>query len=79
MSGKFISTGKKTNSIQNPHEIEILNNLKIEGLTIHIVPLSPSKALSVVRVIGKFFQNFIHPIFTPTIAHVAIELNLENS
>ena len=63
MSGKFISTGMKTNNIQNLNEIEILMSLKIEELVIHVIPLLSSKNLSVIRDIGKFFSKFYSSFF----------------
>ena len=60
-------------------EINRLMNLRIKNLTIHIIPLKTNNFLNGLRNISKYFQPFIHPAFTPTMTHIAIQLNLENN
>ena len=79
MSGSFIFTGKETN---NGDKNLILNDLlskKINNLIIHSIPLSNSVFASYMRYIGKSYQFVLHPAFTPTLCHIAIQLNLENN
>jgi hypothetical protein len=80
MSGSFIFTGKETN---NGDKNLILNDLlskKINNLIIHSIPLSNSVFASYMRYIGKkYYQLWLHPALTPTLSHIAIQLNLENN
>ena len=79
MSGSFISSGVITYKKEDPPEIYRLNNLKIESISIQVLPLTTNETINGLRYIGKLLQPFIHPIFTPTICHVAIQLNMENN
>lgn len=79
MSGSFISSGVITYKKEDPPEIYRLNNLKIESISIQVLPLTTSEIINGLRYIGKLLQPFVHPIFTPTICHVAIQLNMENN
>ena len=79
MSGSFISSGIPTNNKKKPPEIEKIMDLKIKSLSIHILPLIINNQLNILRIVGQFFQQFIHPkIFSPTLSHIAIQLNMEN-
>lgn len=54
-------------------------NLKIENLSIQIIPLKFNSGLTFIRGVGRALQQIIHPaIFSPTLSHIAIQLNLEN-
>ena len=80
MSGSFVSTGVLTNKGKKIREelINVILNLKIEDISIQIIPLSQNKGVSFARIIGKTLQEFIHPaIFSPTLSHIAIQLTLE--
>ena len=79
MSGSVISSGVITYNLEKPSEINRLNKLKIESLSIQVLPLTTNQIINGLRYIGKLLQPFIHPIFTPTICHVAIQLNMENN
>ena len=79
MSGSLISSGVITYRKESPSEISRLNNLKIESISIQVLPLTTKEIINGLRYIGKVLQPFIHPIFTPTICHVAIQLNMENN
>ena len=55
-------------------------DLKIENLTIQIIPLKQNNNISKIRTVGKLLQNFVHPaIFSPTLSHIAIQLTLEKN
>ena len=60
-------------------ERERLLNLHIKDLIIHSIPLSTSDTATKIRSIGKTIQPFIHPAISPTFAHLAIQLNMENN
>ena len=79
MSGNFISTGLITNNGKKElKEIERLMNLKINDISIQVIPLSTSNIVNWTRVIGIGLNYFIHPAFTPHLSHIAIQLNMEN-
>lgn len=79
MSGSFISTGLITNKGEKLLKVEELLDMKIEDLSIQIIPLWLNTGITFLRNIGKAFQQMIHPaIFSPTLSHIAIQLNLEN-
>lgn len=59
-------------------KIEQYFDIKIENIVIHSIPLLESEVLTIFRFIGKRLQNFIHPKLSPTLSHIAIQLNLEN-
>ena len=52
---------------------------KIKNLIIHNIPLSSSNSMSVMKTIGKITSPLIHSALTPTLSHIAIQLNLEDS
>jgi len=79
MSGSLISTGLLTNKGEKLLKIEKLLDMKIEDLSIQIIPLWLNTGITFFRNIGKALQQYIHPaIFSPTLSHIAIQLNLEN-
>ena len=81
MSGKFISTGNLTNDGNiglKKEEIERLYKLKIKSLVIHSIPLSTQKSVTRLRTVGTMLSIFVHPMLSPTLCHIAIQLNLEN-
>ena len=78
MSGPFISTGMLTNKGKQLPNIDNYLKLKIKDLTIHIIPLSTSKATNIVRGVGGFLKAFIPSIYHPSLTHIAIQLNFEN-
>ena len=79
MSGVFTSTGMLTNEGNN--FLDIKNDLdhKIKNLIIHNIPLSTSNTMTALRTIGKFTSPLIHSALSPTLSHIAIQLNLEDS
>ena len=79
MSGCFIFTGKETNNGEKKLILDDLLSKKINNLIIHSIPLSNSNFASFMRVLGKSYQSFLHPALTPTLCHIAIQLNLENN
>ena len=67
--------------IENLYDSEKINNykhLRIKNIAINIITLNESKHLHRLKVIGKFLQNFVHPLLSPTLSHLSIQLNLEN-
>ena len=78
MSGSFASTGKKTNGGENTLELGDLLYTRINDIVIHAVPLSNSFFTSYLRTLGKKYQAILHPALTPTLSHIAIQLNMEN-
>ena len=79
MSGTFSSTGMLTNNVNNNFDILNDNDHKIKNLIIHNIPLSQSNSMTALKTIGKITSPFIHSAFTPTLSHIAIQLNLEES
>lgn len=80
MSGSFISTGNLTNDGNiglEKEEIERLYKLKIQSLDIHSIPLSTKKSVTRLRTVGRYLSIFIHPKLSPTLCHIAIQLNME--
>ena len=53
-------------------------DLKIKDLVIHVIPLSTSNLMKGVKTVGTIISEFVHPIFTPSLCHTAIQLNMEN-
>ena len=79
MSGSSISSGIFTENEENHPEIERIMNLKINDLSIQIIPLKKDNYINLIRQIGEVFQLMIHPkILSPTLSHIAIQLNMEN-
>ena len=82
MSGGFLATGLMTNEGKKLSENDVREymDLKIENLSIQIIPLKQDDKVSKLRTFGKLLQNFIHPaIFSPTFSHIAIQLTLEKN
>ena len=79
MSGSVLSTGILTNKGANLLEIERISNLRIQDITIQIIPLWSNNAVKKMRAFGRFLQFFLHPMITPTFCHVAIQLNMEGN
>ena len=78
MSGCFIFTGKETNNGEKNLILDDLLSKKINNLVIHSIPLSTSLAAAGIKYIGNSLQLFVHPALSPTLSHIAIQLNLEN-
>ncbi len=78
MSGCFIFTGKETNNGEKNLILDNLLSEKINNLVIHSIPLSTSPVASGLKYMGIKFQNFVNPSLSPTLSHIAIQLNLEN-
>lgn len=79
MSGSFTSTGRLTNKGKQLPDINNYLNLIIKDLTIHIIPLSTNTSLSILRGISGVLKQYIPSIYYPSLTHIAIQLNLENS
>ena len=79
MSGSLISTGMLTNEGNNILDIKDDLDHKIKNIIIHNIPLSTSKSVTALRTIGKFISPLVHSALTPTLSHIAIQLNLEAS
>ena len=78
MSGSSITSGILTDNIENLSEIERLMNLRIKDLSIQIIPLKSNIHINRLRMVGQVFQMFIHPkILSPTLSHIAIQLDME--
>lgn len=78
MSGFIRRTGKVSNNGEKKLEIKNIIGLKIQDIVIHCIPLFNHTGVSVLRLIGKRLQNFVHPALSFTLSHVAIQLNMEN-
>ena len=78
MSGFLDSTGKITNNGEKNLNITDYENKKISRLVIHSIPLTGNKHMNRLRNVGTVANILIHPIFTPTLCHIAIQLVLEN-
>lgn len=79
MSGSITSTGMLTNNGKNFLDIKDDLDKKIKNIVIHNIPLSNSTSMKVLKSIGTITAPFIHSALTPTLSHIAIQLNLENS
>ena len=79
MSGSFISSGMLTNGGKNSLNINVDRQKLIESIIIHNIPLSTSKSMTAMRAIGKLATPFIHSALSPTLSHIAIQLNLSYS
>ena len=77
MSGK-LGTGLNTRIIQNCEKIEKYFDLKIKDINIRIITLSINKHFHRLKIFGKYLQDFITPKISPTLSHLAIQLNMEN-
>jgi hypothetical protein len=78
MSGSFNSTGNLTNDGEKNLKIDEYHNFVIKDIIIHIIPLSTSGTVSNLRIAGAFFKTFVPSLFHPSLAHIAIQLNLED-
>ena len=79
MSGNIIGTGMLTNKGEIKLDITKYLNLKIKDIVIHVIPLSTSNTVKAVRTVGMKFSIFLHSSLKPSLAHIAIQLNLDNS
>ena len=79
MSGKIIGTGMLTNKGEIKLDITKYLNLKIKDIVIHIIPLSTSNAVKAARTVGMYLSIFLHSSLKPSLTHIAIQLNLDNS
>ena len=77
MSGKM-GTGYCIENICDFEKIDNYMNLRIKSIVINIITLDTSKHFHILKVIGKFLQNFFHPLLSPTLSHFSIQLNMEN-
>ena len=79
MSGSYISTGLLTNNGLNQLSIDKYLNKNIKGLTIHVIPLFTNKIFLNTQIILRFLKFFVPLIYNPSLSHIAIQLDLENS
>ena len=79
MSGSIIGTGMLTNKGEIKLDITKYLNLKIKDIVIHVIPLSTSIAVKAIRTVGMCLSIFLHSSLKPSLAHIAIQLNLDNS
>ena len=79
MSGSCISSGKLTKNNDYLIKLQRLMEVKIDNLTILIIPLTDNETFNKLRFVGCIFQAFFHPrIFSTTFSHFAVQLNMEN-
>ena len=78
MSGKF-GTGLSTKTLYNEENIENYFNQRIKDIVIRTITLSKNAFFHMLKIVGKFIQNFITPILSPTLSHLIIQLNMENN
>ena len=65
-------------SIFNKKKLKEMMNLRIKSISIHTIPLS-FEIISVIKNFAKiFFQPIWPSILSPTLSHIAVQLNLEN-
>ena len=79
MSGSYISTGLLTNNGLNQLSIDKYLNKNIKGLTIHVIPLFTNKIFLNTQIILRILKIFVPLIYNPSLSHIAIQLDLENS
>ncbi len=79
MSGSYISTGLLTNNGLNQLSIDEYLNKNIKGLTIHVIPLYTNKIFLNTQFILRMLKCFVPLIINPSLTHIAIQLDLENS
>lgn len=79
MSGKLTSSGLLTNKGLKELNINGYLNSSIKDLSIHVIPLSTDPKFSKLQMIGTYAKMFIPMIINPSLTHVAIQLNLDNS
>jgi hypothetical protein len=79
MSGAIFESGMLTNHGEKLDKKDIIDvmKLKIENISIQIIPLRHD--MTTVKEIGKIIQKAIHPIFSPTLSHIAIQMTLEKN
>ena len=73
-----MGTGNCVENLYNSEQIDIYKNLRIKNIVINIITLDTSKRFHIIKVIGRFLQNFVHPAISPTLSHFSIQLNMEN-
>lgn len=79
MSGSTFSTGMLTDEGNNILVIGNDFDHKIKDLVIHNIPLSTNNTMTALKAIGKFVSPLVHSALTPTLSHIIIQLNLEDS
>ena len=79
MSGFFYSSGLLTNNGSKDLKIEDYLNRKIEDIAIHVIPLSTNEHFTTFQTVGAVLKTFTPMVFNPSLTHVAIQLNLENT
>lgn len=79
MSGSLISTGNLTNDGSKNLDIESYLKARIKDLTIHIIPISTSTSFKYFWNITGLLKSIVPMVINPSLSHVAIQLNLEDS
>ena len=79
MSGSFISTGLLTNDGEKKLFIDSYLFKKIKDLTIHVIPLSLNHKFRKFQIVSYFAKMVTPMIFNPSLVHVALQLNMEDS
>lgn len=79
MNGGFVPTPMSAKDKKKFLDIENDSEHKIKNLIIHNIPLSTSKSMSTLKTIGKMITPFIHSALTPSLSHIIIQLNMEDS
>ena len=79
MNGTFVRTPMSAKDKKKFLDIENDSEHKIKNLIIHNIPLSTSKSMSTLKTIGKMITPFIHSALTPSLSHIIIQLNMEDS
>ena len=79
MSGKCFSSGKLTNKGAKDLYIWPYLNLKIDSISLHIIPIAlDSFGVDLAKRYEDFLKCFLHPALLPTVSHIAVQLNMEN-
>jgi len=79
MSGIFISTGLMTNNGDKKLDVKDYLNKTIKDISIHVIPLSPNETFRKFQIVGMIAKGITPMVFNPSLTHVAIQLNLEDT
>ena len=77
MSGSSFYSGHLTNEGKKELDIRPFLNLKIDSISLYIMPIALDIFNDVIKSFGVILTPFL-PI-SPTMSHVAVQLNMENS
>lgn len=79
MSGSIYSSGSSTNNGAKELKIDEYLNKEIKDIVIHVIPLSTNDQFRRFQLVGGILKCLTPMLFNPSLTHVAIQLNLENT